>query len=300
MKRYREQEIVEPGWYFNPRHLAFRSIDEEKPLDGKPGEDYFRVPILLTIVLSPFIGLVYFMFLPLAGFVMLAALLTKKLGGVVRSGATSLARVLTPSWQPARAFLSTSKAGSTRSGNHDEWADEMAGELGLESPAPGRHVHISRRVTIHSPLASTYSVAEDPQQWSDWFVGMSEPRRVAGLRFHNRQPNVSVGTHFPLIEKGCKDCREKGVAHWHSSGVRPVETGTLGLGGIMVLLPTEQDWEYTEHDGDTEVCVEVDVRIPDEGWVKGLDTDTVEELETECFDRTLKNLKILCESKTLH
>ena len=67
MKAYREQQIVSPGWYFNPRHLAFRSIDEEKPLNGKPGEDYYRVPLLLTILLSPFIGLVYFMFLPSEG-----------------------------------------------------------------------------------------------------------------------------------------------------------------------------------------------------------------------------------------
>jgi len=300
MKRYREQEIVGPGWYFNPRHLAFRSIDEEQPLDGRPGEDYFRVPVLATIIISPFIGLVYFMFLPIAGFVMLGSLLAKKLAILTRGAAASVARVLAPSWQPARAFLSTTKARPARHGNHDEWADEMAGELGLEPQPAGRHVHISRHVTIHSPLETTYTVARNPQHWGDWFVGMSEPRRIEGLRFHNRHPNVSVGTHFPLIEKGCKDCSEKGVVHWHSAGVRSVETGTLGLDGVMVLLPTVQDWEYVEHDGDTEVRVEVDVRIPDEGWVRTLDSETVEALEAECFDRTLANLKSLCEHSTDH
>ena len=300
MKRYREQEIVTPGWYFNPRHLAFRSIDEDKPLDGRPGEDYFRVPVLATILIAPFVGLVYFMFLPLAGFIMLASLLAKKLAILTRGAAASAARVLAPSWQPARAFLSTSKARSSRRGNHDEWAEGMAGELGLDSAPAGRHVHISRQVTIHSPLETTYTVAENPQHWNDWFVGMSEPRRVESLRFHNRHPNVSVGTHFPLIEKGCKDCAEEGVAHWHSAGAREAETGTLGQGTVMVLLPTVQDWEYVEHDGETEVRVEVDVTIPDEGWVQGLDIDTVEALEGECFDRTLANLKSLCEHSSVH
>lgn len=300
MKRYREQEIVGPGWYFNPRHLAFRSIEEEKPLGGKPGEDYFRVPILVTIVISPFLGLAYFMFLPIIGFVMLGALVGKKLAVAVRGAAASTARVLTPSWQPARAFLSTSRARSAHPGKRDEWAEKTAQELGLESQSGARHAQFSRSVTIHSPLETTYGVAEDPERWGDWFVGMSEPRRIEGLRFHHRHPNVCVGTHFPLIETGCKDRLDEGVAHWHSPGVRAVETGTLGLSGIMVLLPTEQDWEYTEHDGDTEVRVEVDVRIPDEGWVKALDTETVAALEAECFERTLENLKVLCESESLH
>jgi len=300
MKRYREQQIVEPGWYLNPRHLAFRSIDEEKPLDGRPGEDYFRVPLLVTILVSPFVGLVYFMFLPLAGFIMLFSLLGKKLAGWVGSVAQSTARVLAPSWQPARAFLSTSRARRAHRGSRDDWAESTSRELGLESPPDGRHVHLTRRVMIHAPLDKAYSIAEDPQHWTDWFVGMSEPRRVEELTFHSRHPFVSVGTHFPLIESGCKDCREAGSAHWHSSGARPVETGTLGMSSILVLLPTEQDWKYTECDGDTEVCVEVDVRIPDEGWVKALNSDTVAALETECFDRTLDNLKRLCERTTDH
>lgn len=300
MKAYREQQIVSPGWYFNPRHLAFRSIDEEKPLNGKPGEDYYRVPLLLTILLSPFIGLVYFMFLPIAGFVMLGSLLAKKAAVQVRRGADSLARILAPSWQPARAFLSTSKARSTGDANHDKWADEIADELGVEPAPPGRHVHISRRILIDSPLEATYTVAEDPERWNDWFVGMSEPRRVTGLKFHNRQPNVSVGTHFPLIEKGCKDCRDEDAAHWHSDGMPVAETGTLGQDAVMILLPTVQDWEYIDRDGATEVHLEVDVRIPDEGWSRALDTDVVETLETECFDRTLANLKRLCERTTVH
>ena len=300
MKAYREQQIVGPGWYFNPRHLAFRSIDEEQPLNGKPGQDYYKVPLLATILISPFIGLVYFFFLPITGFVMLGNLLAKKAAVQVRRGADSVARVLAPSWQPARAFLSTSKARSARQGNHDEWADEIAGELGVDAPIPGRHVHISRRILIDSPLETTYTVAEDPEHWNDWFVGLSEPRRISGLKFHNRTPNLSVGTHFPLIEKGCKDCREKGAAHWHSRGVRNAETGTLGQDAVMVLLPTVQDWEYIERDGATEVHVEVDVTIPDEGWSKALDAEIVENLEGECFDRTLANLKSLCERSTVH
>lgn len=300
MKRYRDQDIVDPGWYFNPRHVAFRSVSERQPLEGRQGEDYYRVPILVTILVAPFVGLAYFIFLPVIGFVMLGSLLARKLAVVVKSAAASATRVLTPSWQPARAFLTTSKAGTAPRGSRDKWAERTARELGLEAGPTERHVHVSGAVTIHAPLEETYELVEDRARWNDWFVGMSEPRRLEGLRLHNRHPSVLVGTHFPLVEQGSKDCRERDAAHWHSPGPERAETGTLGLGGLLVFLPTEQHWEYNRHDGATEVEVEWDVRIPDEGWMRALDDETVRELESECLERTLRNLKSVCEGETIH
>jgi hypothetical protein len=300
MRRFREQQVVGPGWYFNPRNLHFRSIDEEKPLNGKPGEDYIKVPILVTILVAPFIGLVYFMFLPLVGFVMLISLLGKKLGGLVARAAASTVRVAAPSWQPARAFFSTSRARAKDKTDTDKWAEATAAELALESEPNGRHVRVARSVTIHAPLDTTYTVAENPDCWDDWYVGLSESRRMEKVWLDERHPNVSIGTRFPLIEADCEDSYGEGTAHWHSIGMHSVETGAEGLRGIRVLLPSEQDWTYTAHGDATEVRVEVDLRIPDEGWVKALDAETVEELETECLEQTLENLKTLCESKTVH
>ena len=44
MKRYTGSEMVEPGLYFNPRQLSFKSVDEEGPLPGSTDEVYRRVP----------------------------------------------------------------------------------------------------------------------------------------------------------------------------------------------------------------------------------------------------------------
>jgi len=76
MKRYTGSETVEPGLYFNPRQLSFKSVDEEGPLPGSTDEVYRRVPILVLLVVGPILGLVYAVFLPFIGFAMVAMYLT--------------------------------------------------------------------------------------------------------------------------------------------------------------------------------------------------------------------------------
>ena len=49
MKHYRAQDTVDEGFYWNPRRLAFKSLEERGPLPGETGDTYLRVPALLVL-----------------------------------------------------------------------------------------------------------------------------------------------------------------------------------------------------------------------------------------------------------
>ena len=129
MKRYTGSEMVEPGLYFNPRQLSFKSVDEEGPLPGSTDEVYRRVPILVLLVVGPILGLVYAVFLPFIGFAMVTSLLGVKAvqlaGGAVRGAV----RVLRPGWEPSMAFLSRSTPTKTKREAPDEWAEDVRKKL---------------------------------------------------------------------------------------------------------------------------------------------------------------------------
>ena len=135
MRHYRGTEKVEPGLYFNLRQLAFKSIDDEGLLPGTTDEVYRRVPMLALLVVGPFLGLVYVIFLPFIGFAMVAWLLGVKATHLAAGAARGAVRALRPGWEPSMAFLTrTTPAKTTREGV-DKWAAEVEKKL----DRPDRH-----------------------------------------------------------------------------------------------------------------------------------------------------------------
>ena len=133
MKRYRAHDTVDEGFYWNPRRLAIQSLEERGPLPGGAGDAYLRVPTLAVLPVGLAVSLVYVIFLPLVGFLMLGRLLVEKLYGLAASAGRSGARVLQPAWLPARAYLSRGRKSRQREG--DDWAEEAAEDLGRPLPA---------------------------------------------------------------------------------------------------------------------------------------------------------------------
>ena len=129
MKRYTGSETVEPGLYFNPRQLSFKSVDEEGPLPGSTDEVYRRVPILVLLVVGPLLGLVYAVFLPFVGFAIVAWLLGVKAVQLAGDAAREAVRVLRPGWEPSMAFLSRSTPTKTKREAPDEWAEDVRKKL---------------------------------------------------------------------------------------------------------------------------------------------------------------------------
>jgi hypothetical protein len=130
MKRYYGNHDVEPGIYFCLDQLSFKSMDEQGRLPGSDDTVYRRVPALFLLVVAPLVGLVYVIFLPLIGFLMLGRILLGKALELTSEAAVALARVLEPAWQPARAFLSRHRSARRRPGKRtDAWADETRREI---------------------------------------------------------------------------------------------------------------------------------------------------------------------------
>ena len=136
MKHYRAQDTVDEGFYFNPRRFAVKSLEERGRLPGEAGDAYLRLPALVVLPLALLASLVYVIFLPLVGFLMLGRIAVEKLVGLAAGGARSAVRVLQPAWLPARAYLSRGRSGKER--DPDDWAEEAAEELSEEEEDAAR------------------------------------------------------------------------------------------------------------------------------------------------------------------
>ncbi|HEX9735510.1 MAG TPA: hypothetical protein VGG06_26380 [Thermoanaerobaculia bacterium] len=108
-KRYTANETAQEGIYFNPRHLAFRSLEEPGVLPGRDGDTYFRVPALFLLLIGLPLSIAYVIFLPVIGFVMLFGAVAEKLSGkgrrrgeaAARRSETEVVRTLTVSFEDA-------------------------------------------------------------------------------------------------------------------------------------------------------------------------------------------------------
>jgi hypothetical protein len=98
MRRYTANKEADAGIYFNPRRLALESMEERGRLPGTDGDVYFRLPVLLVLPVGLLVSLAFLIFLPLAGFAMLAMILVEKTG----NGLRALARTM-PVHRRARA-----------------------------------------------------------------------------------------------------------------------------------------------------------------------------------------------------
>jgi hypothetical protein len=144
MKTYRGQQLVDPGIYLNLRELAFKSLDDEARLPGTEDAVWRRVPALAMLVAAPVISIVYFIFLPLVGFLMLAGVVGLKLFELGRRLAAGALPVLRPAWQPALAFLSRGKPAreapveeALAAKREDRWAEEARREAEAEAADDG-------------------------------------------------------------------------------------------------------------------------------------------------------------------
>ncbi len=139
MTRYHGNQNVDPGIYLNLRELSFKSLDDEGRLPGKETNVYYRVPALVLLVAAPLLGLVYAIFLPLIGFMMLGAFLASKVYGLAKQAADAAVLVLRPAWQPARAFLTRGKRSKDDEAKaKDAWAEKARAEARDEQESDDR------------------------------------------------------------------------------------------------------------------------------------------------------------------
>ena len=132
MKHFQGTQQVEPGIYMNTHGLNIESQSEAGPLPGSESERYYRIPPVALLIVGPVLGLVYAIFLPFVGFVMLGKLIVGKTAELALDATRASLRVLRPSWQPSMAFLSRSKHRKDEKPQDDSWSREAEARIADE------------------------------------------------------------------------------------------------------------------------------------------------------------------------
>jgi uncharacterized membrane protein len=145
--------------------------------------------------------------------------------------------------------------------------------------------HIRKTIFINASLQKVYSVARDPNRWSTWFAGLTEPDKVTGngeVGTVVRQKYLLAGTQFPITTRVMEDKLAQNEAFWK--------------GKIEGPLSGEQSWSYRTREGKTEVTVDLDYTVPGSALGKIADRLVIEKMQERSTDQSLENLKTICET----
>ena len=136
MTTYTGTQDVDPGLYLNLRKFSLTSVERREALPGAATDTYRRVPMLLMLAVAPLLGLVFVIFLPLIGFVMVGYLLGSKAVEIAHAVGEQMGRVRRPGWAPALAFLSRSKPAdaTTEHAEPDAWTEDVQKRLDQTGP----------------------------------------------------------------------------------------------------------------------------------------------------------------------
>ncbi len=123
---------VQSGYYLNLSRWAIQPVSRDGERLPELGGEWFAIPTVAALALTPILGATFLMFMPLIGFVLALQALAAPLVRAFRSSAQDLAATVTPGWQPGEAhFTGTATEGGAEEGpaTHDEALDALAGEI---------------------------------------------------------------------------------------------------------------------------------------------------------------------------
>lgn len=159
---------------------------------------------------------------------------------------------------------------------------------------------LKQSIRIRCPLEKVVATAEDPKSWESWYVGLSEKETVIGETGPGRRRwplSVTVCLPFPLTQDVLEHGRGPGRSRWKTRPENETECCRVGLGGVLVVLGARQTWSYEAFESGTKVTAEVDFESPRQSF-KGrrIEAAQLECLEGRCLERSLRNLRRLCET----
>ena len=115
MTRFESNASVKSGYYFNL--TTMNVVPVEKDGGRLPNEkgSWIAIPTLAALALTPILGALFLMFLPMIGFVLSAEAAGKRVAGAFSGAASDLAVNVTPGWAPGAAHLA-GKEGEKKEG----------------------------------------------------------------------------------------------------------------------------------------------------------------------------------------
>jgi len=127
MFKYNGGHTAKSGFYWNTRTWAITMLERQGGvLPGGAEDRYVRIPVLAMLIVAPFMGAAYVMFLPFIGIAMVADFVARRLGRGVKAGALAMAAAVSPQWRPGEAYLAKDEKDEENAEDKDEKKDEAS------------------------------------------------------------------------------------------------------------------------------------------------------------------------------
>lgn len=142
-----------------------------------------------------------------------------------------------------------------------------------------------KSIFINAPLDEVYLYTINPENWSQFYNGLSEAERIKGdgeVGTIVKTKYSMLGIHFPVkIEVTECEMTSKG-AKWS--------------GNMTGSFPSKQTSIYVPKDGGTELTFEIDSSgTPDNLFGKIIDKIVTDKMEENSAMHSLENIKAICE-----
>jgi hypothetical protein len=129
MARYEGGTVVGNGFYWSARAWDMAMVPAEGgQLPGGAERHYTRIPTFLFLLMAPVMGALYVVFLPFAGFAILANYALRGLMRLATDAFMRTAMLVSPHWAPGEAYLAhrrnekASRAAKRAARSHDSHA----------------------------------------------------------------------------------------------------------------------------------------------------------------------------------
>ncbi len=101
---------VKNGFYWSMKAWDMSMVPAEGGvLPGGSDRTYTRIPTFLFLLMAPFMGALYVVFLPFAGFALVLHFAARGLKTLVTDAFMNVAVTMMPTWAPGEAYLAARK-----------------------------------------------------------------------------------------------------------------------------------------------------------------------------------------------
>ena len=125
---------MQSGYYLNLSRWAIQPVSRDGERLPESRGEWFAIPTVAALALTPILGATFLMFLPLIGFVLSLQAMVAPVVRAFRSSAQDLAATVSPGWQPGEAHFTGAPtedaAGAQGPAARDEALDALEREIG--------------------------------------------------------------------------------------------------------------------------------------------------------------------------
>ncbi|MDE4084415.1 SRPBCC family protein [Planococcus maritimus] len=145
--------------------------------------------------------------------------------------------------------------------------------------------NIKKSVYIDRPIDEVYHYAINPNDWFQWYAGLSEPENLVGQGETGTTMDMKytmLGMHLPI---------EVEVVETGKDG-----SGYIWRGTVKGAITSDQFWTYIPEGKGVEISLDMNYELPGKLVGKVANKLIIQKLMNNSMEQTLNNLKAVCET----